>query len=493
MNEKPSINKHCNINKLQNNALPHGALRAPRGRKARRCGSCRIQCVSKPVCEPVLTSPILTVSELNRLARAAIEQRLPLLWVAGEISNLTRAPSGHCYFSLKDAAAQVRCVMFRGRAQLVPWRLENGQQVEALALASLYEPRGDFQLNLESLRRAGIGKLYEAFVQLRERLAAEGLFDAATKRALPRFPRCIGVVTSAKAAALQDILAALARRAPHVPVIVYPTLVQGEGAAAQISAAIATAGRRGECDVLLVARGGGSLEDLWAFNDEAVARAIRACPMPVVAGIGHETDTSIADMAADLRAATPTAAAELASAGWHAAAEEIAGLALALKNSLHQTLEQRMQAVDLLARRLIHPAEQLARTRQRLAHLATRLTAALGRQLQRHRNRFAAARLNFMRVRPTTEATRNRLLRAEQGLHQATTARLARQRARLDRLATALAALNPAAVLERGYSIVRGADGGIVRDSASLHAGETLSLRFAKGHGEAIVIRAVPD
>jgi exodeoxyribonuclease VII large subunit len=204
--------------------------------------------------------------------------------------------------------------------------------------------------------------------------------------------------------------------------------VQGEGAAAQIAATIATAGRRGECDVLLVARGGGSLEDLWAFNDEAVARAIRACPMPVVAGIGHETDTSIADMAADLRAATPTAAAELASAGWHAAAEEIAGLALALKNSLHQTLEQRMQAVDLLARRLIHPAEQLARTRQRLAHLATRLTAALGRQftlepLRRRPPEFHAGAADH-------EAARNRLLRAEQGLHQATTARLARQRAR---------------------------------------------------------------
>jgi len=338
-----------------------------------------------------LPPPIFTVSELNRLARTAIEQRLPLLWVSGEVSNLTRAPSGHYYFSLKDAAAQVRCVMFRGKAQLLPWRVENGQQVEAQALASLYEARGDFQLNVESLRRAGLGKLYEAFVQLRDRLATEGLFDDAKKRPLPRFPRCIGVVTSPKAAALKDVLAALARRAPQIPVIIYPTLVQGEGAAAQIASAIANAGARAECDVLLVGRGGGSLEDLWAFNDEAVARAIRNCPIPVVAGIGHETDTSIADLAADLRAATPTAAAEFASAGWHAAAAEMAQLGAALAQTTHQTIERLGQTVDLLAHRLVHPAEQLARSRRQLEHLATRLTAAMERTAHRRRGDLSAA------------------------------------------------------------------------------------------------------
>ena len=440
-----------------------------------------------------MPTPILTVSELNRLARTAIEQRLPLLWVSGEISNLTRAPSGHVYFSLKDSAAQVRCVMFRGRAQLLPWRVENGQQVEAQALATLYEPRGDFQLNVESLRRAGRGQLYEAFLQLRDRLAAAGLFDEAAKRPLPRFPRCVGVVTSPKAAALRDILAALARRAPHVPVVIYPTLVQGDGAAAQITAAIDAAAARAECDVLLVARGGGSIEDLWAFNDEAVARAIRACTIPVVTGIGHETDVSIADMAADRRAATPTAAAEFASAGWHAAAEEIAALDAALKSAMRAAIDRRMQAVDLCAHRLVHPAAQLARTRQRLSHLATRLLAAMGRKLHRRQTELATARLRLARLRPTTEPARTRLLRADQGLRQAALALVAARRAHIERLGASLAALSPAATLERGYSIVRDAQDRVVRDSSTLSEGEALSLRFAKGRADAVVIAAVPD
>ena len=440
-----------------------------------------------------MPSPVLTVSELNRLARTAIEQRLPLLWVSGEISNLTRAPSGHFYFSLKDSAAQVRCVMFRGRSQLLSWRLENGQQVEAQALATLYEARGDFQLNVESLRRAGLGKLYEAFVQLRDRLASAGLFDEASKRPLPRFPRRIGIVTSPRAAALRDILAALSRRAPHVPIIIYPTLVQGEGAGTQIAAAIDAAGNRKECDVLLVARGGGSLEDLWAFNDEAVARAIRACAIPVVTGIGHETDVTIADMAADMRAATPTAAAEFASAGWHSAAEEIAACNDALKQALRLAIERRMQAVDLLAHRLVHPAEQLARTRQRLSHLATRLSATINRKLHRRETELTSAHLRFARLRPTTEKTRSRLAGAGQGLHQGGLALIAGHRSRLEHLGMALAALSPSATLGRGYSIVRDAQGRIVRDSASVGAGDALSLRLANGRVEAVVTSTVPD
>ncbi len=440
-----------------------------------------------------MAPPLLTVSELNRLARSAIEQRLPLLWVTGEVSNLTRAPSGHVYFSLKDDAAQVRCVMFRNRAQLLPWRLENGQQAEAQVLASLYEPRGEFQLNVETMRRAGLGKLYEAFVQLREKLAAQGLFDASGKRALPRFPRCIGIVTSPKAAALHDVLVALGRRAPHVPVILYPTPVQGEGAAAQIAAAVATAGRRGECDVLLLARGGGSLEDLWAFNDEALARAIRACPIPVVAGIGHETDVTIADMAADLRAATPTAAAELASAGWHAAAEEAAALGLALRRTLRQRLERRMQAVDLLAHRLVHPAQRLAQARQRLSAFAARLAASGAALAHRRAADIAAMRLRLSRRRPTTEPARNRAAHAARDLQHAAEALIAARRNRLETLAAALKALSPQATLGRGYSIVRHADGKLVRDGASLEDNEVLSLRFAKGGGEAVVIKSIPD
>jgi exodeoxyribonuclease VII large subunit len=440
-----------------------------------------------------LATSILTVSELNRLARSAIEQRLPLLWVTGEVSNLTRAPSGHIYFSLKDAAAQVRCVMFRSRAQVLPWRIENGQQVEAQVLASIYEARGEFQLNVETMRRAGLGKLYEAFVQLREKLAAQGLFDASCKRALPRFPSCIGIVTSPKAAALHDILVALGRRAPHVPIVVYPTPVQGEGAAAQIGAAIAAAGRRAECDILLVARGGGSLEDLWAFNDEALALAIRACPIPVVTGIGHETDVSIADMIADLRAATPTAAAELATAGWHAAAEEVAALGLALRQGMRQRIERRMQATDLLAHRLVHPAERLARARQRLSLLAARLTASAGNAQHRRAAALAAATLRFSRLRPATERLQNRLANARRNLHRALTAQMSARQARLEGLRGALAALSPQATLNRGYAIVHGPDGGLVRDGAALKKDDALTLRFAQGGAEAVVIKSVPD
>ncbi|WIM06640.1 MAG: exodeoxyribonuclease VII large subunit [Candidatus Nitricoxidivorans perseverans] len=393
---------------------------------------------------------ILTITELNRLARSALEQRFPLLWVTGEISNLIRAASGHFYFSLKDENAQVRCAMFRARAQALPWRVENGQQVEARALVTLYEARGDFQLNVETLRRAGLGRLYEAFLQLREKLSREGLFDDARKRDLPRFPRVVGIVTSPRAAALRDVFAAFARRAPHVPLIVYPTLVQGSDAAGQIAAALSAAGGRNECDLLLLVRGGGSLEDLWSFNEEAVARAIAACPLPVVSGVGHETDVTIADLAADRRAATPTAAAELASAGWFAVARETAGIGATLRAALRSKLEKRMQALDLLARRLVHPAQRLAGARQQLGHLATRLTAACERRLQR-------------------------------------------QSGRLERLAAGISALNPQAVLARGYAIARDARGRVVRDSRQIATDETLSLRFAKGGGEAVVTRTFPD
>ena len=414
---------------------------------------------------------ILTVAELNRLARGALEREFPLLWVAGEVSNLTRAPSGHYYFTLKDAQAQVRCAMFRSRAQTLAWRLENGQQVEARALVTLYEARGDFQLNVESLRRAGLGKLYEAFLRLKEKLGKEGLFGDERKRPLPRFPRRIGVVTSPRAAALRDIVAALTRRAAGVEVVVYPTLVQGTEAAGQIVAAIETAGRRAECDLLLVVRGGGSLEDLWAFNEEAVARAIAASPIPVVAGVGHETDVTITDMAADHRAATPTAAAELASAGWFEAGRETAALGAALATAMHGALEQRMQRVDLLARQLVHPAERLARVRQRLDHLATRLTAAGERRLQRQDARLTQLRLRFAHARPTIEA----------------------RRTHVERLAASLAALNPQAALARGYALVHDAEGRLVRSHKQLETGQALSMRFAEGGADALVSRIIPD
>jgi exodeoxyribonuclease VII large subunit len=414
---------------------------------------------------------ILTVAELNRLARAALERDFPLIWVAGEVSNLVRAASGHHYFTLKDTEAQVRCAMFRSRAQLLPWKLENGQQVEARALVTLYEARGEFQLNVESLRRAGLGRLYEAYLRLKEQLTAEGLFADERKRVLPRFPRRIGIITSPRAAALRDVVVTLGRRAPQLPIILYATLVQGTEAASQIAAAIQTAAARNECDLLLVVRGGGSLEDLWSFNEEIVARAIAACPIPVIAGVGHETDITIADLAADRRAATPTAAAELASAGWFEAAAEIAGLASALRNAMRTNLERRMQRVDLLARRLVHPAERLAHSKQHLAHLASRLAGAGERLAARRQQRLAELRLRLARARPNLE----------------------QRRTRLERAAAGLAALNPQAALARGYALVRTPDGQLLRSHQQLAAGMLLDLRFAEGGAEALVNRIIPD
>ncbi|GAB1393712.1 exodeoxyribonuclease VII large subunit [Rhodocyclaceae bacterium] len=412
-----------------------------------------------------MAAETLSVSELNRQARQWLERQFPLCWVSGEISNLVRAASGHVYFSLKDSQAQVRCAIFRSRAQLVPWKLENGQQIEVQALVTLYEARGEFQLNVEAMRRAGIGALYEQFVRLREKLAAEGLFAAEQKRALPRYPRRVGIVTSPQAAALRDVIAAFARRAPHVELIIYPTLVQGAEAPAAIVAALETAYTRQECDLLLVVRGGGSLEDLWAFNDEAVARTLAVSPAPTISGVGHETDTTIVDYVADLRAPTPTAAAELASAGWFAAAGELGELEDALLRAIERQLAQRMQAVDRLALRLIHPAQRIAATRQRLELLSRRLGTALQSRL---------------RLQPRLDQLRYRLT-------QSMTARLARQRDRLARHAGALAALSPHATLERGYSIARSADGRIIHSAGQLAPGDNLQLQFAHGRAHATV------
>ncbi|MDP2783649.1 MAG: exodeoxyribonuclease VII large subunit, partial [Sulfurimicrobium sp.] len=237
-----------------------------------------------------MTPPVLTVSELNRHAKAVLEQTFPLLWVGGEISNFTRATSGHWYFTLKDGQAQVRCAMFRHKSQYMEFRPENGMHVEVRALVTLYEARGEYQLSVESMRRAGLGALFAAFEKLKAKLAGEGLFDERHKQSLPAFPRRIGIVTSPAAAALRDVLTTLRRRMPNIPVVLYPAPVQGEGAGQKIAQAIQQADRRNECDVLILCRGGGSIEDLWAFNEEVVARAIAACKTPIVSGIGHETD-----------------------------------------------------------------------------------------------------------------------------------------------------------------------------------------------------------
>ena len=431
------------------------------------------------------TLPVLTVSELNRMARRALESQLPLLWVEGEISNFMRAASGHWYFSLKDANAQVRCVMFRGRNQFADFTPANGDHVEIRALPSLYEARGEFQLGAEAIRRAGAGRLYEAFLKLKAKLEAESLFDPLKKRTLPRFPRCIGIVTSPQAAALHDVLTALARRMPGLPVIVYPTPVQGAGAGMQIAAAIRTAGARTECDVLLVCRGGGSLEDLWAFNDEAVARAIAASPMPVVSGVGHETDFTLADFAADLRAPTPTAAAELASPVRAELLLQLERHARQLQHHLGRKQHGEMQRLDYLARRLVHPADQLRRQHDRLGQLAQRLHNAAHARLTREHLRIA--QLNQRRVTP------RHVIQREQQRLDALTGRARRaalggfmqRQLHLDRHASSLAHLNPESVLARGYSIVQLESGTVVQDAATLDAGDRIGIRFHRGQARA--------
>ncbi len=431
--------------------------------------------------------PVLTVSELNRMARRALESQLPLLWVEGEVSNFTRAASGHWYFSLKDANAQVRCVMFRGRNQFADFTPANGDHVELRALPSLYEARGEFQLGAESIRRAGAGRLYEAFLKLKARLEAEGLFDPAKKRALPRFPHCLGIVTSPQAAALHDVLTALARRMPGLPVILYPTPVQGAGAGAQIAAAIRTAAGRAECDVLLVCRGGGSLEDLWAFNDEAVARAIAASPMPVVSGVGHETDFTLADFAADLRAPTPTAAAELASPLRQELRQQLDHLARQLCHHLARRQHGEMQRLDYLARRLLHPAEQLRRQQLALNPLAQRLHRAVRTRLTHEQ--LWIARLNQRLVTPLHAIRREqqRLDALDARARRAVESGRVRRRLTLAGLASSLAHLNPEGVLARGYSIVQRENGAIVQDAATLDAGDSIGIRFHRGQARATV------
>jgi exodeoxyribonuclease VII large subunit len=415
-------------------------------------------------------APVVTVSELNRRVRVLLENQFEILWVAGELSNVKRAASGHWYFCLKDPAAQIECAMFRTRAQFLDFRPEDGMRVEVRARVTLYEPRGNYQLVIEEIRKAGLGALYEAFEKLKAKLEAEGLFEAGRKRPLPRFPRRIGIVTSPAAAALRDVLTTLGRRAPMVPVVLYPAPVQGEGAGAQIARAIGIANSRGECDVLIVCRGGGSLEDLWAFNEEVVARAIVASRLPVVSGVGHETDFSIADFVADLRAATPTAAAAAASPDRAALCEQLAAMRRRLARDLRRIVETGQQRLDAATRRLLTPAQRIAHDRERLAQHARRLQRAL----------------------PDIGAERRDIARMARRLSLGA-ARVAGERARhLAALRASLGHLDPTQVLGRGYSIVRGADGHVRRSSSGLAVGDLLDVTFSEGGAETAVRRTRP-
>lgn len=389
---------------------------------------------------------VWTVAQLNRQVARLLESGFPRVWVCGEVSNFTRAASGHWYFSIKDESAAVRAVMFRGRAQAVGFQPQAGERFEFRVQVSLYEPRGDYQVQVEALRRAGRGDLHEAFLRLRDRLTAEGLIDPARRRPPVPMPRAVGVVTSLAAAALQDVLSVMARRAPHVRVVVYPAPVQGRDAAPQLCAALAQAAARQEVDTLLLVRGGGSLEDLWCFNDEGLARAIAASPVPVISGVGHETDFTIADFVADLRAPTPTAAAELCCDSLAAAQDRLRTALDAVEAAQRRLLDRAAMRLDRAAAQLISPAQRLRLQSQRLASASQRLHAAFV-----HRTESRAARLAAVRGR--------------------------------------LEALDPRGVLDRGYAIVRGPAGGIIRNALDLKIGERIEVEFGSGRAQADIVR----
>jgi exodeoxyribonuclease VII large subunit len=433
---------------------------------------------------PVPTQPVISVSDLNQAVAKMLERNFPLAWVSGEISNFTRAASGHWYFTLKDSAAQVRAVMFRGRAQYASFTPRAGDKVEVRALVTLYAARGDFQLSVEAIRRAGVGNLYEAFLRLKEKLQAAGLFDADRKRTLPQFVKTIGIVTSPQAAALRDILTTLRRRAPHVNVILYPTPVQGENAGQKIAQAIATASARAECDVLLVCRGGGSIEDLWSFNEEIVARTIAHSDIPVVSGIGHESDFTIADFVADLRAPTPTAAAELAvsaRADWIAALEMHAE---DLARAFRRGLSDRAQALDWLSRRMVSPTTAIVHERLKLNGLNTRLQHAIHLPLTHARFALAHLRTRWMAQLPDTRAKRLQIAEYARRMETNAIGNNQQSRRALMALDAQLELLNPQRTLERGYAMVTDAHGKIVRSPHELHPRTTVTVRLAEGSAE---------
>ena len=420
---------------------------------------------------------VLTVSEVNRRIAGLLERNFPLGWVRGEISNFTRAASGHWYFSLKDAGAQIRCVMFKGRNQYADFTPREGEAVEVRALVTMYEARGELQLSVEGIRRAGLGNLYEAFL----RLKAQGLFDPERKRPLPRHPRAIGVVTSLQAAALRDVLTTLRRRAPHVPVIVYPVPVQGAGASDRIAAMLDTVNARAEVDVVILCRGGGSIEDLWAFNEEPVARAVAASEIPIVAGVGHETDVTIVDFVADVRAPTPTGAAELVSPDRARMLRDVGRDWDALSAQFRRQLDRRAQTVDWLARRLRSPQAQMRERRTQLSHLEGRLRFALTGRVQRaeHVQRLLTMRLTA--ARPDVTRQRAVLQQAQAALARAMRDTLARSQERLARQHTGLELLAPQRTLERGYAVLLDAKGHAIRDPNALHARARIEARLAQG------------
>ena len=428
----------------------------------------------------------VSVSELNRQAKTLLEDGLGKVWVEGEISNLARPASGHVYVTLKDESAQLRCAWFRGRQRGPTINLKNGDQVLSFGQVSIYEARGDYQLIVEQLEPAGEGELRRQFEALKEKLHAEGLFDEACKKPLPELPQAIGIVTSPTGAAIRDVLTVLRRRFPAVPVIIYPTAVQGEFAAPQIVAALENAVRRDECDVLIVTRGGGSLEDLWPFNEEQVARAIAACPLPVVSAVGHEVDITIADFVADVRAPTPSGAAERVVPDQAEWLRHLDATTDRLGTLGRRMLEDRFQSLDWLGKRLVQasPAATVTRQRERLGNLSQVLIAAIRHDLTSRTMGVQGARSRLLQQSPALRVQRSlsRVAQLRRQLTAAGTKPLERARQRLNLASRGLESVSPLATLDRGYAIVTDAKtGGILTDANAVQPGADIHARLATG------------
>ncbi|WHP32593.1 exodeoxyribonuclease VII large subunit [Trabulsiella odontotermitis] len=434
---------------------------------------------------PSQSPSIYTVSRLNQSVRMLLEKEMGQVWISGEISNFTQPASGHWYFTLKDDNAQVRCAMFRNSNRRVTFRPQHGQQVLVRANITLYEPRGDYQIIVESMQPAGEGLLQQKYEQLKAALSAEGLFDQQFKKALPSPAHCVGVITSKTGAALHDILHVLKRRDPSLPVIIYPTAVQGDDAPAQIVRAIELANRRQECDVLIVGRGGGSLEDLWSFNDERVARAIFASLIPVVSAVGHETDVTIADFVADLRAPTPSAAAEIVSRNQQELLRQIQSGQQRLEMAMDYYLAHRHRRFTQLHHRLQqqHPQLRLARQQTVLDRMRQRMNVALETQLKRagQQQQRLLQRLNQQDPQPRIFRAQARVRQLEYRLAENIRARLSTTRERFGNAVTHLEAVSPLSTLARGYSVTTAPDGKAIKQTKQVKTGDLLTTRVSDG------------
>ena len=439
---------------------------------------------------------ILTVSQLNRLTREIIESQFPLIWLQGELSNLARPASGHWYFTLKDEQAQVRCAMFRMKNRLITIKPENGMQVLVRARVSFYEARGEFQLLVEQLEAAGDGLLRQRFLRLKDSLAQRGWFDEAHKKPLPQLPQRVAIITSASGAALRDILSVMRRRFANLPLLVLPVTVQGDSAAATIIAAIEQAQRSQLFDVIILARGGGSMEDLWCFNDEGLALAIYQCEIPIVTGIGHEIDFTIADFVADCRAATPSAAAELVAPDRKALAMQVTHYYQRLRHRGLSTLQHKSQQLKLCRQALRHPTQQLHFKAQRVDELEQRLRSHLHFKLERLRNKLEALQQHLRAYNPTRDLLRYRetLQGIRKNLGNAFSHRLQAKKSDFIAAVRQLDAVSPLATLNRGFAIARKCPGqDILHDTQSLHQGDTISVQLAQGAVKAEILEIEPE